>query len=329
MATNVSKLKLLWLLRILFEETDEETGLTMPQIVEKLAEHGVSAERKAVYRDIEALREFGLDIAVYRRAPVQYALASRQFTLAELRLLSDAVQSSRFLTEERCEGLLRSIGELTSRRHAVELERRVHVEGRIGMQGEGVFANVDRISEAMRRGMKVEFSYGKRDASKTMKLRRDGRRYVATPVRLVYSDGCYYLVTYNDEHRDFTTYRVDRMAELDVSQEAASRNEAIATFDADVYEKRAFGMYGGRPVAVTLSVDASAMDGVVDRFGEGVESYDRGDGTARVHATVMESPVFFGWVAQFAGAVRIVSPRSLADRFAEYLEGIARAHRER
>ena len=327
MAANAQKLKLLWLLRILSEETDEEEGLTMPQIVEKLAERGVSAERKALYRDIEALREFGLDVVVHRRSPVQYALAGRRFSLAELRLLVDAVQSSRFLSEAKCEELVESIGTLASKRQAAALERRVHVEGRIGSQGESVFSNVDCIAEAMRRGMKVEFCYGKRDASKTVRLRRDGRPYEATPVRLVYSDGSYYLVTYNDEHQDFATYRVDRMTGLRVSEEAASRNEKIATFDAEAYEKRAFGMYGGRPVAVTLLVEAHAMDGVVDRFGEEVESYDQGDGTARVHATVMESPVFFGWVAQFAGAVRIVSPASLAKRCAEYFESLAQAHR--
>lgn len=329
MAANAQKLKLLWLLKILSEETDEEAGLTMPQIIEKLAERGVSAERKGIYRDIEALREFGLDIAVLRRSPVQYALASREFSLPELRLLADAVQSSRFLTEAKSEELLRSLGTLASKRQAGVLERRVHVEGRIGSQGESVLRSVDCVSEAMRQGAKVEFAYGKRDASKTVRLRREGRTYVATPVRLVYSDGSYYLVTYNDEHRDFTTYRVDRMVGLRVSQEPASRNEKIATFDAGLYEKRAFGMYGGRPVAVTLSVDEQAMDGVVDRFGEGVESYDQGDGTARVHVTVMESPVFFAWVAQFAGAVRIVSPGSLADRCAEFFENIAQAHRER
>lgn len=329
MGTNAQKLKLLWLLRILFEETDEEEGLTMPEIIERLAERGISAERKSVYRDIEALRDFGMDIAVLRRSPVQYALASREFSMPELLLLADAVQSSRFLTEAKSDELLRSLRALASRRQAVALERRMHVEGRVRSQNESVFSNVDVIGEALRRSMKVEFSYGKRDASKAVKLRHGGKTYRTTPVSLVYADGSYYLVAYSDSHESFVTYRVDRMVGLCVSDEPASRNESIATFDAAAYERRAFGMYEGDPVSVTLLVEERAMDGVVDRFGPDVPCFDQGDGTARVHVTVMESPVFFGWIAQFAGAVRVVSPRSLAERCSDYFDGIAQAHRPR
>ena len=159
MAVNRQKLKLLYLMRMLQEETDSEQGLTMTQILERLEEEGVTAERKSVYRDIEALREFGLDIRTYQRSPVEYALENRDFALPELLLLVDAVQSSRFLTQRKSDALVRSVKQLASVRQRALLDKRLHVEGRIKSQNESVFHNVDRIQEALARRRKITFLY--------------------------------------------------------------------------------------------------------------------------------------------------------------------------
>ena len=195
MAINRQKLKLLYLMRMLEEETDAERGLTMAQIIGKLEALGISAERKSIYRDIEALREFGVDVRTYQRAPVEYAVEHRAFAFAELQLLVDAVQSSRFLTQRKSDALVEGVKQLASRRQRALLDKRVHVEGRIKMQNESVFGSVDRIQEAIALKRRISFVYFKYDAAKRKALQHNGERYIETPVQLVYAEG-YYLSLY-------------------------------------------------------------------------------------------------------------------------------------
>ena len=312
MAINRQKLKLLYLMRMLEEETDAERGLTMAQIIGKLEALGISAERKSIYRDIEALREFGVE--------------HRAFAFAELQLLVDAVQSSRFLTQRKSDALVEGVKQLASRRQRALLDKRVHVEGRIKMQNESVFGSVDRIQEAIALKRRISFVYFKYDAAKRKALQHNGERYIETPVQLVYAEGYYYLVVFNEKHDDFANYRVDRMDRIEVLDEPALKNERIATFDARELESRAFGMYSGEPVAATLLVDEEVMGAVIDRFGKDVESVPTGERRARVYATVMKSPVLFGWLAQFGGRVRIEKPTALAQEYRAYLEDIVAAY---
>ena len=314
MAINRQKLKLLYLMRMLEEETDAERGLTMAQIIGKLEALGISAERKSIYRDIEALREFGVDVRTYQRAPVEYAVEHRAFAFAELQLLVDAVQSSRFLTQRKSDALVEGVKQLASRRQRALLDKRVHVEGRIKMQNESVFGSVDRIQEAIALKRRISFVYFKYDAAKRKALQHNGERYIETPVQLVYAEGYYYLVVFNEKHDDFANYRVDRMDRIEVLDEPALKNERIATFDARELESRAFGM------------DEEVMGAVIDRFGKDVESVPTGEKQARVYATVMKSPVLFGWLAQFGGRVRIEKPTALAQEYRAYLEDIVAAY---
>ena len=326
MAINRQKLKLLYLMRMLEEETDAERGLTMAQIIGKLEALGISAERKSIYRDIEALREFGVDVRSYQRAPVEYAVEHRTFAFAELQLLVDAVQSSRCLTQRKSDALVEGVKQLASRRQRALLDKRVHVEGRIKMQNESVFGSVDRIQEAIALKRRISFVYFKYDAAKRKALQHNGERYIEMPVQLVYAEGYYYLVVFNEKHDDFANYRVDRMDRIEVLDEPALKNERIATFDARELESRAFGMYSGEPVAATLLVDEEIMGAVIDRFGKDVESVPTGEKQARVYATVMKSPVLFGWLAQFGGRVRIEKPTALAQEYRAYLEDIVAAY---
>ena len=328
MAVNRQKLKLLYLMRMLEEETDAEQGLTMSQILERLEAQGITAERKGIYRDIEALREFGLDVRTYQRAPVEYALERRDFAFHELLLLVDAVQSSRFLTQRKSDALVEAVKRLASARQRALLDKRLHVEGRIKMQNESVFHSVDRIQEAIAQKRQISFVYFKYDAAKEKVLQHGGERYVETPVQLVYAEGYYYLVVFNEKHDGFATYRVDRMDRIKVTDAPAVKNERIATFDAQELEGRAFGMYSGEPVAATLLVSGEAMGAIIDRFGKDVESLPAGEGWARVYATVMKSPVLFGWLAQFGDRVHIEKPASLAAEYRDYLAGIVASYGE-
>lgn len=320
------KLKLLHLVQILETETDDEHGLTGPQLIERLAERGVNVERKTLYRDLDCLREFGYDVQKYQRSTVEYGLSSRDFQESELLLLADAVQSSRFLTKRKADALVKSVAKLGSKYMADNLQKRIHVEGRIKAQNESVYYNIDAIQRAMTAKRKVEFQYFKHDEAKKPVLQHGGRTYVETPVQLMYMDDCYYLVVWNDKHGDFANYRVDRMKRIEVSEEDGTRNEHIASFDVAKYQQRVFGMFNGESVAVTLLVKAGAMSSVVDRFGSDVSAVPAGEGLARVSVTVMEAPTFYGWLAQFGTDVVIEKPESLKRSYLAYLSDIARAY---
>lgn len=328
MSGNDSKqrVKLLHLLRILLEESDDEHGLTMPQLIDQLSARGVSAERKAVYRDIEALRGYGFEIVTLPRRPVQYALVNRLFSHAELLLLVDAVQSSRFLTKSKSEALIKSLRTLASKRYAADLAPHVHVEGRIKMQNESVFTNVDIIRKAMATKKKISFRYFRYDENKAQQVQREGARYEETPVVLTYADDCYYLVAYNDKHGDLTTYRLDRMQQLMVSDAPATRNDRIASFNIATYQARMFGMFRGEAVRATLRVHADCMGALIDKFGRDVETMPIEDGWARAYVHVMDSPTFFGWIAQFGDRMVIEAPEKLRMAYCDHLHHVLKSY---
>ena len=313
---NVSqKLKILHLARIFLEQTDEDHGLSTPRLIEELAAVGVSVERKALYRDIDALRAFGLDIETIKGRPVSYALKSRAFTFGELSLIVDAVSSSRFLTEEKAEELIDSIRRLGSRHQASRLAGNVHVDRRVTRQSDSVYANVDVLREALRSNRKIEFSYFKTDVRKNRVERRSGRRYLLTPVAIVYSDGFYYLVTYSDKHDGFANYRVDRMEALRISDEPATRNEAIAGFDVRAYRSGSFGMFSGEEKTVKLKCLNRFIGVMLDRFGSSLCLFPADNEHFYLDVDVVVSPQFFSWVFSLEGDVRIVNPPEVCEAF--------------
>lgn len=322
------KLKILILARMFEEETDEHSGISMGEIIAYLAEYGIAAERKSIYRDIDALREFGMDIQTRHNPHVEYYLATRSFSLSELMLITDAVQSSRFLTSKQSNQLANRLQTLLSKQQRWWLEGDVHVKGRIKKPEDSAFMTVDTIRAALTNRRKVEFSYLEYDAAGRKRLRKEGRTYVQTPVSLIYANNAYYLITYNEKYEDFNTYRVDRMANVRVSPESGIRNRVIANFDAMRHIDRSFNMYAGEEVSASFLVKIDAMSSVMDRFfttdssevslsGASVSKLD--EEHAIVHARIMESPVFYGWLAQFGENVTVRSPRSLVERYRSYL----------
>lgn len=323
-ANSKQKLKLLYLHKILSEETDATHGLSMAQILEKLEEEGISAERKGIYRDLGILREFGCTINTIQRMPVEYTLEKGGLDLEELSLLVDAVQSSKFLTQQTSNRLVKKLSALASMHERKALEGRVHVDGRIKSQSDSVFYNVDTIHEAMRAKRKVEFLYYKYDVHMQRAIQHDGAPYVLTPVQVVFADGFYYLITWSDKHSDFVRFRVDRMRLVQVSKEKATRNERIANYDLEDFAYQAFGMFDGKVVKAKLLVAPDTMDIVADRFGTDVHTKVLADGSAEVAVTVRKSAQFFGWVAGMDGAVNICGPKTLVDEYRTWLKGLAK-----
>ncbi len=312
------------IIKMLREETDDEHGLSMSQIIERLAEEGVEAERKSIYRDFEVLRDCGYDVIKRPGRPTEYALGEREFQYPELLLLVDAVQGSRFLTKRKSQQLIQRVKGLTSVHQAEALERHVHVERRIRTQNESVYYNVDAIQEAIAARKKVAFRYFRHDVNQRKVYGKDGGTYRETPVHLVYSDGYYYLISFNDTHDDFVRYRIDRMSHIQVLDEPATRNDRIANFDVEEFALQAFGMFGGDKVRVTVEFEESAIDQILDRFGrEGAIIIPQADGTGHATFTIRKSAVFFGWLAGFGTRARIIAPTTLAEEYREFLLDIA------
>jgi len=321
--TGNQKQKLLLLMRMLQEETDRSQGLSMPQIIERLEEAGIRAERKALYGDLQALRNAGFNIQKLPTRPVQYALVRSELGIDDIMMLVDVVQSSPFLTERKSNQLVRSLKKLVSERERKKLAKRVHVQGRIRNQNESIFHNVDKIHEALQAKRKIEFLYFGYDTNKNPRPRHDGKRYVVTPVKVVYADSNYYLAAYDDADKLIKTYRVDRMKIAQMSDQAATRCATIANYDTDAFSYQRFGMYHGDPKCVTLHVKAELMDVIIDRFGREVEVVKATDTFADIRVNVQVSAQFFGWLAGLDGKATIQTPRKLKEEYRSWLKALA------
>lgn len=323
MANNPkAKLKTLYVMRILQEETDAEHGLSLREIIERLAAYGIPAERKGLYRDIETLREFGLDIKTYQRNPVEYAIDHRDFSLAELMLLVDAVESCKFLTARQSRQLTTNLKLLASDAQRTLLDRRIHVSGRIASKNESVFGNIDLLHEALRKRVKVAFKYYRYDIDGTRVATRNGAKHVVTPVGIAFAEGYYYLSAWSDEHDAMSEFRIDRMGGLTLSSEPAVKNAEILhhTYEGSEYEM--FGRFGGEPLTVTLLVDAGKIEIIMDRFGNSVEIYPHDADHAKAVVKVCKSEQFFGWIAGLGGTVRIGAPKALKREYEDYLRSL-------
>ena len=317
-----AKLKTLYVYRFLEEETDAEHGLSMRQIIEHLAEVGIEAERKSVYRDIETLREFGVDICTYQRNPVEYAIERRDFSLSELMLLIDAVESCKALTRRQANALTTNLKLFASDHQRALLDRRIHVAGRIKSKGEGVFEKIDEIHRALHEKRQVEFKYYRYGPDGKRRATHEGLPYTITPIAVTYDSGFYYLTGWNDEADAPYEFRIDRMGPLKMSIRAATRGDRI---DRQVYDKSSyeyFGRFDGEPVTVTFSVDEDKVDIIIDRFGETAQIMPAGDGGATAVARVRKSEQFFGWVAGMGGTIRIAKPKKLREEYHDYLRSL-------
>lgn len=316
------KAKILYVARMLWEETDDDHGLSATQIIDRLKDRGIEAERKSIYSGIKVLESFGFDIVRRKSPQAEYAIGARLFEPVELQLLVDAVQESRFLTQGKRDEMIDRLKKLASVHQADVLTGHLHAEGQQGTANEHVYYAFDAVERALAGGRKVTFTYLGYTVALACEPRHGGKVYCVTPLGLVYARDRYYLIAYSDEH-GITAYRVDRMDGVRVSREPAACNEETEGFDLATYSAQTFGMYKGDAVRMELDVDQSVMNAIVDRFGADVESEPVGGARARVSVTVQESPVLYGWLAQFGTKVTVVGPASLAAGYAAHLRAIA------
>ena len=316
------KLKILYLLEILRRETDEEHPLSLKQIIDLLAQKGISAERKSLYDDIEQLRLLGEDVVTVRDTTVRYYIGERTLDMTQLRLLVDAVQSSKFITRKKSEELIRRLESLTSRHLAGQLQREVLVSGRIKNMNESIFYNVDSLQSAIAAGKQVTFQYFDWGMDKQQHLRHDGAWYTVSPWALVWDDENYYLVAYNSTTETLRHYRVDRMLRICVTDLPREGEEAFRQQDMAVYGRKTFGMFGGDEQPVVLRCRKRMAGIILDQFGTDTIMIPDGDEYFTARVPVVVSPPFFAWLSGFAQDIRLVSPSAVAQEYVAYLTDI-------
>lgn len=317
------KLKLLYLVDILERKTDEEHPLSAAQLIEELAKVDVSAERKSIYDDVEQLIRYGYDIVLNKsRVNGGYYMASRRFELAELKILVDSVQASRFISPKKTRELIGKLEQLCSVYEEKQLKRQVYVLNRIKTENEQVFYNVDMIHGAIHNNKQISFQYYVWSTTKEMKLRRSGQRYLVSPLGLTWDDENYYLIAFEEEKREIRHYRVDKMKSIEILQEERTEDSGYRSFDIASYGNKTFGMYGGTLETITLSFPEKLIGVMIDRFGKGISLKKESDTRYCIRVDVVVSGQFFGWLAGLGKEVAIVAPDSVKEQYRQFLKEI-------
>ncbi len=285
------KLKLIRLLRFLEERSDEAHPVRLKDMQEELERYDIHAERKTLYSDLEALRECGYEILQEGGA---YWLAERRFELAELKLLVDSVQASRFITRRKSEELIRKLESLASAVEARQLQRQVYVLNRVKTMNESIYYNVDTIHSAIAQGNQIRFRYFDYDLRKEKVYRRNGGEYKVSPFALTWAEDNYYLVAYDAGVKQLRHYRVDRMSSLRETEEPSEGAETFRAEEIARYTSRVFGMFRGEEKQLRLRFHRHLAGAVLDRFGRDILLVPDGEEHFTFSALVSVSPQFYG-----------------------------------
>ena len=317
------KLKLLYLLKILTEQTDEQHPMPMAVLREKLKAEEISAERKSLYSDLNCLMDFGVDVGFDpSKGNGGYYLASRDFELPELKLLVDAVSASRFITKSKSEQLIRKIEKLASRYEAVQLQRQVYTSGQNKNENESIYYHIDAIHTAVHENRQISFLYMEWNLLKKLVARKGGKHYRISPWSLMWNDENYYLIGYDAAAGMLKHFRVDKMGSIEMLKERREGEEIFKKCDLSAYSAKTFGMYGGEEQIVTLSFPNSLVGVVLDRFGKDVSLQKLAGERFAVHVKVMVSRQFYGWLAGIGKDVKVMAPESVREGYRGHLKEI-------
>lgn len=318
------KLKPLYIMNYLLQNSDEDHLVSMSQLIEHLAAHGIPSERKSVYDDIEALRVFGLDIVQGGSGKnAGYYIANRSFELPELKLLVDSVQSSKFITHKKTATLIKKIETLASIHEAQLLNRQVFVKNRIKTMNESIYYNIDAIQSGISQNKKIQFKYFEYTVQKTRHYRKDGAFYVVSPFAMTWDDENYYLVAFDSQAGIIKHYRVDKMTEISSTEEDRDGLDAYQALDMAVYARKVFGMFSGEEESVQLRFENHLVGAVLDRLGQEVFIISDGDDHFTVRADVVVSPQFFAWVTGFGAAAQIIGPDDVVEKMRQHINSVA------
>ncbi len=317
------KLKLSYLTKIMLAKTDDDHALTMPQIMEELEKYDVTAERKSIYTDFADMTEkLGIEIIKEQVGrETYYHVATREFELAEIKLLIDAIQSSKFITEKKSNDLIKKMKSFVSEHQASQLQRQVYVQGRAKTMNESIYYNVDDIHKAIGENKKISFKYYRWNVEKKLEERNHGIVFTVSPWALTWDDENYYLVAFDDYDKKIKHYRVDKMKQIHILEDMRAGKDEFKGFDMAAYSKINFGMYNGRKEKVRIEFNNYMVGVFIDRFGKDIMIASVDDKNSYTHVDVAISPQFFAWILSLGDEVKVTGPENVVEEMKEYVQG--------
>lgn len=319
----MQKLKLVYLMDIFKDLTDENHPLAMAQIIAELARNGIAAERKSLYDDFDLLNYYGFEIMTDKHKSTGYYLGGRDFDVAELKLLIDSVQSSKFITLEKTRELIKKLEGLCSKHQGSQLQRQVVILNRIKTMNKSVYYNVDAIHLAILANKQISFQYFNYDNKKMKRYLSDGELYIESPFAMIYVQENYYLLAFNEELNDFKHYRVDRMEHIAQAETDRLGNEEFKDIDLATYSQSTFSMFGGTNEMVTMQFINSLAGAVIDQFGLNIHMSPMDKTHFKVTVPVSISDQFLGWLFALGKKAKILGPDWVVDKMTTLLEDVS------
>lgn len=322
-ARSNQKLKLLYLYDILKKETDEDHGITMAEIIKKLEALNVTAERKSIGDDLKQLETLNIEVILEKTDKKSvYKLVTRDFELAEVKLLVDLIQSSKFVTQKKTNELVKKLEGLVSVHEASSLQRQVYVEGRNKADNEKIYYNVDNIHKAINSNKKIEFTYFswvfKKDR-KEKEYRHDSKVYQVSPVALIWTDENYYLVAYDPEEDKTKHYRVDKMDAIKVTDKKRDTKATLKKYNAAEYLKKRYNMFDGVETDVEFKCSNKMVNVLVDRFGRDVRMYRLDEEHVKVTVAMSVNDHFLGWVLALGDGVELIGSELALEKMKDFV----------
>ena len=318
------KMKLYYLRQIMLQKTDSEHTITLAEIKEELEKREVTAERKSLYNDLADLENLGVTIKGSQKDnSYHYQVVKREFELAELKLLVDAIQSSKFITEKQSRDLIKKIEGFASEYEASKLQRQVYVQGRVKTKNESTYKSVDAIHAAIEKNKQIRFKYLQWNINKEMEERRNGEWYVISPWALTWDDENYYLVAYDSKAEKIKHFRVDKMDKIQILKEMREGKQQFNRFDLAAYAKKNFGMYCGRDESVTVRVTNDKVGIFLDRFGKDISIFKADENHVDVRFKAAISGQFYGWIFGLGEDVTIIGPKAVVDEAKDMIKKLS------
>lgn len=315
---KANKIKLVKIWEILSQETDENNPMGTQTLIKKLKEIGIDCTRKTLYADIDTLNAFGYEILCTRGVSNLYYVVDRKFDMPELRILIDAVQAASFITPKKTKEFVDKIAHLSGSRSAEVLKSNVVEFNTAKSKNESIYYAVNEIALAIRHGKQVEFLYFDMDVNKKRVYRKEGAKYTVSPYATIFSNDRYYLLCYDDKHKNMSHYRIDRMSNVSMIDKPVNSIVYTKPFDVKKHKGQVFDMFTGRPEKVRFLADNSLIDVVVDKFGEQVKLYSAGENSFSFTADVQVSKTFLAWCCGFGKSLKVTSPASVINELKEY-----------
>lgn len=329
MAVSKQKLKLLYLLQILYSKTDENHSLNASEIIKILEANDFKSERKTIYSDVDTLKDFGIDIIRVAGKDGGYYIGERAFEVAELKLLVDAVQSSKFITEKKSRELIKKLQRLSSESESKQLDRKVFISNRAKAGNETIYYVVDVIHNAMSENRSITFQYTEWNIKKKLVPKNQGKYYKVSPWELTWCEDNYYLIAFDEARGEIRHYRVDKILGIKKETRRRTGQEAFKDFNLPAFLIKTFSMFGGHEEKVTLRCHNSQVGVILDRFGKDISIYPSNDKDYfKVIVTIAVSPQFFGWLVGIGGGIIIEKPERVKAEYLEYLEKIVESEKE-